>query len=146
MKRQTWILVANAERARLFSSDGRGLLESSDAIHLESAAHGHDLITDSAGRRGQGPAGRGDRPGLGGEEPRRKLEAERFARQLAALLKTGLDDHACEGLVLVAPPHFLGLLKKHLGHTVARRVDATLDRDLVLKDVADLEGWIHALA
>ncbi len=146
MKRQTWILVANAAKARIFQSDGRGLVEISDAIHTASAAHGHDLLADSAGRRGQGPAGRGDRPGLGSDEPRQREEAERFARQLSALLKSGLDDHAYEGLVLVAPPHFLGLLKKHLGHTVARRVDATLDRDLVQHEAADIESWIHALA
>lgn len=146
MKRRTWILVANAAKARLFQSDGQGLSEISDAIHPESAAHGHDLLADATGRRGQGPAGRGDRPGLGPDEPRQKQEAERFARHLGALLKTGLDEHAYEALVLVAPPHFLGLLKKHLGHTVARRVDATLDRDLVQHEVADLESWVHALA
>lgn len=146
MKRQTWILVANAARARLFQSSGRDLREISDAIHVESAAHGHDLLADAAGRRGQGPAGRGDRPGLGSDEPRQREEEERFARQLAALLKTGLDEHAYDGLVLVAPPRFLGLLKKHVGHTVARKVDATLDRDLVHLEPADLESWIHALA
>lgn len=146
MKRLTWILVANAAKARLFQSDGHGLREISDAIHPASAAHGRDLLADAAGRRGQGPAGRGDRPGLGGDEPVQRQEAERFARQLAALLKTGLDEHAYDGLVLVAPPHLLGLLRKHLGHTVSRRVDATLDRDLVHVEPADLESWIHALA
>lgn len=146
MKRSTWILVANAAKARLFLSDGHGLLEVSDAIHPASAAHGHDLLADAAGRRGQGHAGRGDRPSLGADEPPRKEEAERFARRLAALLKTGLDDHAYDALVLVAPPHFLGLLKKHIGHTVARRVDATLDWDLVHLEPEDLHSWIHALA
>ena len=48
---------------------------------------------------------------------------------LAATLERGANARDYDALVLVAPPHFLGILKSTLDGEVARRVADTVGKD-----------------
>ncbi len=61
--------------------------------------------------------------------PLHEIESERFAHSIAKVLEGGLADNAYERVVLVAPPHFLGLLRATISPNVAKRVELTLDKD-----------------
>jgi protein required for attachment to host cells len=82
-------------------------------------------------------------------EPRvdaKEAAATRFARELADALQTGLNEHRFEALYLVAPPHFLGLLRQQLSPGLQRCVAGELGKDLTREDVAGIAGEVRAMA
>jgi len=132
----TWVLVANSARARIFAwTDFQGPL-----TELEDRANPEGRLKDSELSN--------DRPGVTysskGHQSGHRMQAatvgdaavDAFARSLVEALKTGLDDQACERLVIVAPPEFLGQLRSHMDRRLERAVAASLDNDLS-RDPAD---------
>jgi len=79
-------------------------------------------------------------------EPARR---EAFAAELGHLLDHEYDINAFSDLVLIAPPHFLGLLRKTLGGKLRKRVIAELDKDYTPLPLHDLqprvEQWLQDL-
>ena len=133
----TWILVSNASRARLFSVPRKGQAWTlvRELEHPESRLKGQDIMSDAPGRVQQS-FGAGSRPAMEPTTPPKEVEAERFALELANVLDDGHGQNAYARLVLVAPPQFLGLLRKSIGNQVAKRVTASLDKDLTeVKDI-----------
>jgi protein required for attachment to host cells len=132
----TWILISNASRARLFSTPRKGkawqMLQ--EFKHPESRLRGHEIMADRPGRTHQSAA-KDTRAGMEPPTDPKEVEAEHFAQQLADLLEDGHGRHAYSHLVLVAPPQFLGLLRKAISDQVGKRVSASLDKDLT--DVKD---------
>src|SRR5262245_18602964 len=137
MTPRKWILVCDASRARLLLEQRQGrdisLVEAFE--HSDSRAHGRDLTTDATGRKPVGPVpaarvmgqgGAHGRPGVEPETGPKEVEAQRFARELAAVLDKGRSHHAYERLVIAAPPHFLGLLRGALEGEVTKMIEATL--------------------
>ncbi len=58
------------------------------------------------------------------------VETERFARELAGHLEASAGKNEFDALVLVAPPHFLGVLHGSLDKSTAKRLQASIDKDL----------------
>ena len=155
--RNTWILVCDASRARLFRevSKKKGLELLQEMDHAESRAHVRDLTSDANGRKPVGPvparSGNGHgaygRPGAEPDTDPKEVEAQKFARELAAVLERGLLDHAYERLVVVAPPHFLGTLRRTVTHQVEKKLEVTIDKDLTgipLRDLTErLDATLH---
>jgi protein required for attachment to host cells len=159
-----WILVADASRARVFSvdakpangkrggdnssggkhgSDKRGgdsvspwVLEK-ELEHPESRAKVTDLVTGQPGRTQQSgnPA---QRSSMSERTDPKEVEAEVFARQLAEFLHQAHNHNRFERLVLVAPPHFLGLLRASIDAQVAKLICLSLDKDYTHPPVRDL--------
>lgn len=142
MQATTWILVSDASRAKLFEANQRKLHELESLSHPESARHAGDLITDHRGRKGKGEA---SRPGLSATNEAKENEAERFARQEARRLLEGHDAHLYGSLVLVAPPHHLGLLRRFLDPQVGRCVTASFHRDYINLPPAELRLRLEEL-
>jgi len=137
-----WCLVCDESRGLLFreAPPSRAFELFATFDHPEGRARAIDLVSDAPGRKpvggshGDGLGGRpGGFPGRPGVEPDtdpKDVEAQKFARELAAALHKGLDDHAYEAWVLVAPPRFLGLVKATVGEQVKKHLRATIDKDL----------------
>ncbi len=130
MPTTTWILVCDASRARLFTTPGRGrpwtLLH--ELSHPESRLKGQAINSDKPGRTQQS-SGAGSRPAMEPPTPPKEVEAEHFAAHLAEVLGNGHGHNAYARLVLVAPPHFLGLLRQSLSTQVSKRVTHSIDKD-----------------
>jgi protein required for attachment to host cells len=62
----------------------------------------------------------------------------RFAELLAHYLEEALGTNAFDALVLVAPPHFLGMLHGTLAKQTAKHLKATINKDLVMFDAAGI--------
>jgi len=152
----TWILVCDASRARLFSeiSRARSYALVASFEHPECRRRVSDLVADAQGRkpvggsRGAGvrgrPGGFFGRPGVEQATLPKDVEAIKFARDLAATLERGLDDHAYDALVLTAPPRFLGQLLETISEQVRRRLSRTIDKDLSLLPPRDVEKRVRA--
>ena len=134
----TWILVADAARARVFRIERpRGpLIEEQDFVHPEERLPEHELGSDGHGRV-RGPGGR--QHSLGPDEGAlREREAGRFADELVVALREGREGDRFRRLYVVAPPRFLGVLRCRLDAATAERVVAEFDKDLVRHDAASI--------
>jgi len=141
MDETTVALVADAARAQLFRVEiATGKWTPLEAItHPEGRMHDRDLreerwVPNAGTKHGPDP---GDDP-----HGRHKLEAERFAKFVAAELARHYDDRTFRRLVLVAPAEFMGLLRKALSPRVAGSVIEELTRDLSKERPDDLENRV----
>lgn len=135
----TWILVADASRARIFATGKKGqpwkLVE--DFEHPESRMKNRELDPMEQGRTQQS-FGAGHRPRMEPRTPPQQVEKEHFAQQLANALSKAVVEGACSCLVLVAPPAFLGDLRTMLSDHAAKCVSATVAKDYTGSDAREL--------
>jgi len=140
-----WVLVADEALARILRwPDDGDELEDVEAI-TDPAAHARegDFQRDAAGRRAAS-APQGSRRGtpqhrLRGEssvtasagEDETHLEAQAFARRVAAHLAEALRQKRFDELRIVAAPRFLGYLRKELDAHVKATVSDELSKDLI---------------
>ena len=132
MSSSTWIVLANASRARVCERDDSraGLHDLMDFVHTQSRQKGSELGADRPGHVEHG-MGSGLRGGTGLEprtDPRQK-EHETFAREIAHHLDKGVASGLCERIVLIASNPFLGELRAQLGPATARAVRAASPSD-----------------
>ena len=131
----TWILVANASEARLFGTDkiGEGMERIKEFKHQESREKGSDLASDRPGHYQSKGTGHG---AFAEHTDPKDYEAERFAGELANILEEGRTSNKYKKLVLVAAPHFHGLLNTHMNeHTRALVVNN------IQKDFTSVESY-----
>jgi protein required for attachment to host cells len=125
----TWILVAHRGGARLFESKqtGKDLSLVDDIPHPEGRLKSKNLGTD---RPGRSVDSHGTRHALVQEQEPAAHIAEQFSQQLAGLLDDGRAQRRYGKLVLVAEPHFLGVLRAALSRETAALVTAVVNKDL----------------
>lgn len=149
--KKIWILVADEGVARVLASQGESApLEEVEKI-TDAAAHADnaDLRRDAYGRRGQAPMqGDAGHPGAhvsrtaatasAGEDEIHQ-EAQLFSRRVAAMLEDARNRQRFDELVVIAPPRFLGLLRKALPQSVCDVISRELDKDYCQLSNADLQ-------
>lgn len=137
---KTWILVADRSRARLFAAEvDRTLRELENRVDPEGRARNRELVSDRASRMPEMP-GR-PRGALEAAAPDRHA-AEQFARSLAQTLEHGRTQHACERVVLVAPPEFLGLLRIAIGEHAAAMIVAEIGKNLTERSPEEIRDCL----
>ena len=133
----TWIIAADSSRARVLQVTDREkrLDEIEDLLNPEGRAHDRDLIAD-AHPRFHGTNGPGsDREEMSATEHATEL----FAKRVGDYLDKARTAHKYDRLHLVAPPKFLGQLRKELGKEVQKLVTEELPKDLSWLKVHDLQ-------
>ncbi|KAB2846683.1 MAG: host attachment protein [Hyphomicrobiaceae bacterium] len=126
----TWILVADAARARVLATTGpeTPLVQVPDfnleAPHQKTS----DIMSDKPGRTFQSVGSKRSayEPH---EDPHRALKKS-FAHQLADLLEEKAKAGAFDRVVLVSPPAFLGDLRAVMSEAVRGRVHGEVAKDL----------------
>jgi len=133
----TWIVAADASRARVLQvADRERLDEIENLVNPEGRLQDRELTTD-ANPRLHGPGGMSAR-----EEPSAVEHAvELFAKRVGDYLEKARTDHRFDELVLVAPPKFLGALRKELGKEVGKLVADELPKDLSWFNERELERY-----
>lgn len=136
-----WTVVSNASGARVFSSEVR----EDDWSLVQAFEHpeGRELSSEISpsgppGRMHQDSATGGRRTAMQPRTTPKEAEAERFAQHLGKYLDAAVAKRQVDYFVLVAPPHFLGILKEALGRQAAKHLRATVDKDLSTLDAAEL--------
>jgi len=138
----TWVLVAESSRAKLYTVTGRlaPITEIEALVHPESRMHEGDLVSDSAGSDG-GSVGQG-RHVIDSKNSARDHESLEFARTLASRLDSGRNNGDFAKLVLIAPPEFLGHLRGNLSKEVLSMVSRQVDKNLVQKSPEVLRNYL----
>jgi protein required for attachment to host cells len=151
-----WIVVIHQAGARIFRrnrpADGIELVEKFD--HPTGRLRDHDIDTDKPGRQftptpattSRGPQGAGHTYRRHGFTPRvmpHETDVIRFTQQIAHHLETSRSQNKYGGLVLVADPHELGLLKESLDKKTGEKVIATLNKNLAKVRDIEIENQIY---
>jgi protein required for attachment to host cells len=133
----TWIVAADASRARILQvADRERLVEVEDLVNPEGRLQDRELTTD-ANPRLHGPGGLSAR-----EEPSAvQHTVEMFSKRIGDYLEKARTDQRYDQLVLVAPPKFLGLMRKELGTEVEKLVVDELDKDLSWLNAREIERY-----
>ena len=135
-----WVLSAASADAVVYKSKGGkdGLHEHKRFEHAQARLHDRELTTDLPGRA-YDSAGHGRHAMEQPTDPKRH-EADAFARELADYLEHGCTAGACEKLYIVAPPAFLGLLRKHYSKPVQQCLAQEVDLNLSNIDARDIRS------
>ena len=148
---RTWIVAANAGRARFFSQQNAaaGLEEVSDMANTAARLDMRDLASDEMGQR----AASKSRHGVGqptqpsGYQPHQtpaQHQTELFARDVAGFLREAQKDGKFADLFLVASPEFLGELRRQLDEHLQSAVRLQIDKDYTHFNGAELKSRIEA--
>jgi len=123
-----WVLVANASEARLFNLVKSDLELVEKFSHPESRMKGETLTSDRPGsyqsdinREGHGSYAEPTDP--------KEYEKDRFARELAGVLNEARSENRFSELVIVAAPHFHGLINQHLDDESSQKVSHHIEKD-----------------
>jgi len=130
MPHRTWIVVADGARGRVFAYSHR-TKEFDSALGQDFVGSRLPMRERVSDRGGQTL----ERHGEGGHSKAKAQDAkehaqEELAREIAGALTSGRNDKSYDELVLVAPPSFLGLLRKQLDSPTLQLVVASHDKDL----------------
>lgn len=131
----TWIVAADASRARVLQVAGpERLVEIDNLLNPDGRLEDREVNTDARGRFAGGHTGEDD---VGAVEHRTEL----FAKRLGDYLDKARTEHRYDELVLVAPPKFLGMIRKKLGKEVEKLVADQVPKDLSWFNARELESY-----
>jgi protein required for attachment to host cells len=136
----TWIIAADSSRARVLQvADRERLVEIESLLNPNGRLQDRELTTD-ANPRLHGPGGLSAR-----EEPSAvEHTVEMFSKRIGDYLEKARTDHRYDRLYLVAPPKFLGLLRKELGREVEKLVFDEVPKDLSWFSPRELESYFRS--
>ena len=143
--RRTWVMIADAARARFFMSEGHDIVPVDGAILENPAAHGHsrDLVSDRPGRtiESVGGAHHAQEPRT---DPHRAAKAD-FAQRVADYVEKNALAKKFDDLVIVAPTQMLGDLRAALGQHAAALLVGTAHKDLMKIPAAELHAHLQPI-
>lgn len=142
---KTWVLVASATRARFFEVNGRRepLLEVMDLVNPEDRLRSRALKSDKPGRAFDHMGGQ--RHAVGTAVDPKEQVAIRFAKEVTGRLEADRHQGRFDHLCVVAPPHFLGLLREHMHSGLARAVTGEVTNDLTQQSVRSVREHVAHL-
>jgi protein required for attachment to host cells len=126
-----WILVCDSARARFFEIPGVGAAWRlvSEVTHEESRSKADALVGDRSGSRSSQGASAHHNALAPASSPK-EVEKARFAHALGGTLDQAMRSARFHRWVLVAPPHFVGLVNGELTTELKKHLMATVEKDL----------------
>jgi protein required for attachment to host cells len=132
----TWIVVADAGRARIFSESdaSQPLQEVEDMVHSASRLRTSDQYTDRLGPTAAGQSSHSTGGALPNKqyEPQQTMEereAELFAKDISGFLLKGHQDRKFQKIRLIAAPKFLGALRMFIDPQLKPLVTQEVNKD-----------------
>ena len=135
--KNTWVLVADSSRARLFvaGSATSALTEFETLTHMEAKQHERKITSDLPGSQA-GSDGR--HHGMSSETDPKKYEDIEFAKTVSQHLEDARNKHTFNELIVVAAPAFLGLLREHLTAETLKLITLEIDKNLTQHSEEDI--------
>lgn len=139
---RTWILIADSGRGRVLENlgPGKGMTEVAGLKFAADLPATHDLVDDRQGRSFES-SGSTRHPLEPRSDPRERLKHD-FLAGIATEIDARLGQGGFDRLVVVAPPHALGELRRLFTDRVRAVVSAELDKDLTKTPVLELPSHL----
>ncbi len=138
ISRQAWIVVADGGRANVYKNVGEigeiklALVRSTNQ-HTE---HTHELGRDQPGRL-SGNSGHA-KSALESTDLHQVAE-DKFLKAVVEHLARDVQSGDCKEVVLIAPPHALGEIRKHLPQSVSKIVVSEMSKDYTHMAINELQ-------
>lgn len=148
----TWIVSANAGRARFFSqtawSDPLEQINelTNGAVRLRTVDTESDSLGQISGARGQHKGRHGTASQGSGYEPEQtpaEHQTEIFARSVAGTLLKAHQEGRYKRLFLVASPEFLGVLRRVMNSNLQPLIVAEINKDYTQLSPGDLNARVR---
>ncbi len=138
--KQSWVLVADHTRARIFAMENpsKPLQEVADLVHAAGGLLDQEQHSDRPGTTfdKQGKGRHGMTPG----EETHHAEVDKFARELSARLQTDYQAGSFQALIIVAGPALLGAIRQHLSPALQKILKETVNKSVVELDEATIRA------
>jgi protein required for attachment to host cells len=136
-----WVVSLNSSLGHIYSYEPKEhkltLLNSltNPSAHLKNS----DLLTDKPGHYQTMHSAKGayEAP----SDPR-EVELDRFTKNLADLLKKGLDNHQYKQLILCAPPHVGGILLSNVDKQVEHSLLVNIKKNFAESEPSQLVDYL----
>jgi protein required for attachment to host cells len=140
-----WICIADNSRGKIFQMalPERQLREIDVFDHPEGRSNVRQLASDAEGRYLGGGAGQYQAHSSEPRVDRVKHENELFAKRLTERLEKGRVDHQYDALHVIAPPEFLGLLRKNMSNEIQKLVQKEVPKDVSWFNARDIEAYLN---
>jgi protein required for attachment to host cells len=127
----TWVVTADSAKADFFEVDriGGDFKPVACLTHEQGKKKGQELISDRPGRAFDS-AGLG-RHAMSTQVDPREHEADVFAREVGETLELGRTRGSFERLIVLAPPDFLGKLRKSITPAANKLVVESVPKSVV---------------
>lgn len=145
MNHITWVLVADSCEAKIFKTikarlfdnkaDGKDLTLVSEHSHPNGRKKDQDLVSDKQGSFGVGNFSEHTDP--------KQYENDRFASEISKILEHAHGQNSYHDLILIAPPNFMGMINKHLAHTVKKTVCKEIEKDYTRQTPKELVAHLR---
>ena len=142
LKHGLWIVVADGEKALFLRNEGGAQhpdLQVVQEMEQENPAT-RDQGSDRPGRYSDGPSVH--RSAVEDTDWHR-LGKERFAEQIAERLYKLAHRGAFKEIVLIAPPHVLGEMRRKLHKEVGGRIQAEIPKTLTNHTIDEIENFLQ---
>ena len=141
----TWVVTADSARADVFevSRIGGDFRPVTSLSHEEGKKKGQDLTSDRPGRAFDS-SGLG-RHAMSSQVNPREHEAEVFAREVCEALELGRARGNFDRLVVLAPPDFLGKLRKSITPAANKLVVESVPKSVVGLDSSEIRKRLKTL-
>lgn len=129
MKKDTWLVTANASMARIYKLCSKQTL--TEIAILENPAsryYDKDLVSDKPGRINESSSV--TRHAMEPKTTPKENEFQYFAKSLADHLESACNNKEFEKLYIAASPNLLGLLRRALHPNTAKHIHGEVDKDL----------------
>lgn len=134
----TWIVAADSSRARFLQvADRERLVEIEDFLNPDARLHERELVSDAQPRLRGSSGEHSAREATGAVEH----QVELFAKRIGEYLNKARNERRYDQVFLVAPPKFLGLIRKELGKEVEKLVSDELSKDLSWFNAREIERY-----
>jgi protein required for attachment to host cells len=139
-----WIVLANASVAHVYEIDHNNSLDSiklvTTLLHPDGRKQDQDLVADKQGHYQTGEPARG---AYSPHTDPKAVETERFAKEIADLLEKNRNSETYTSLILIAAPHFYGLLKQHFHKPLERLVEKVYEKEILINNEKELKNYIY---
>ncbi|SLN30807.1 host attachment family protein [Oceanibacterium hippocampi] len=136
-----WILIGDGEKALVLRNEGDEVYPNLEMMRLfeQDNPPSREQGTDRPGRMpDQGGVGSQHRSGMD-EVDWHRLAKDRFAKEIAERFYRLAHAGKFAQLIVVAPPHVLGELRKNWHQEVSDRIVAEVDKTLTNHPVGEIE-------
>lgn len=133
MKRITYILSANSNKATLYAKNNKesNLKEIKYFECPEAKFHNTDLVSEKNGRVIQQSCKRSK--GLSSTQTQKERCIEMFAKSLSEYIDKARKDNEYDELIIASSPKFLGILHSKLNQQITKTITRVVNKDLSQK-------------
>jgi protein required for attachment to host cells len=143
LRHNTLVVVADGRKALFLRNEGDGVHPNLVVEHAQDRINpaDRDQKTDAPGSIANSV---GSARSSMQEVDFHQQEEDRFAADVGAMLKSRALANEFESLIIAAPPHTLGMLRKHYHVEVANRLAGEVPKDLTGHPIPEIEKALSA--